>query len=102
MKPPLSRIKQRAEFEQILADTLASVAAREAAEPGYPVWKLLRVQLDAAKQWTRKGRGPSKEERDEFMVGTIVARELEPAYDLKLYELCQDLHELQYYLQVHL
>jgi hypothetical protein len=100
--PPLSKIKSREEFDRLLPRTRDAVAAREAAQPAYPVWSLLRAQLDAALGWTRNGRVPTKAERDTFLVGTIAARELEPAMDIPTYELTQALHELQYYLQVHM
>jgi hypothetical protein len=58
-------------------------------------------QIDAMEQWTSNGRVPLERERDSINVGTLVVRELEPIDDLDLYKLGQDLHELQYYFQVH-
>ncbi|MEZ4296520.1 MAG: immunity protein Tsi6 family protein [Polyangiaceae bacterium] len=102
MKPALSAIKSRSQFDQVLAKTLADVRAREAAAPAYPPWKWIVQQLDAAQKWSADGRAPTKQERDKILVGTIAMRELEPTTDLALYDLCQRLHELQYYFQEHL
>jgi len=102
MKPPLSDIKTRRQFQTILTQTREELERRAAAEPAYPLWQSLLAQLRAMEQWTADGRVPTKEERDRILVGTMAMRELEPTDDIPLYELCQALHELQYYFQEHL
>lgn len=102
MKPPLSDIKSRRQFQKILAQTRDELRARAAAEPVHPLWNGLLAQIQAMEEWTRGGRVPTKEERDKIVVGTIAMRELEPTDDIPLYDLCQRLHELQYYFRQHL
>jgi hypothetical protein len=98
---PLSAIKNRDDFFATLARARAKLAARAAADPRYPLWASMIRQLDAMAQWTANGRIPTDEERDKITVGTLVVRELEPIEEIELYKLGQDLHELQYYFQVH-
>jgi len=98
----LGAIRSRAAFDAVLATTIEDVRAREAAEPTYPVWALLGRHLERMREASSDGRTPHRKERNSCSPGTIAMRELEPAHDAALYDLCQRLHELQYYFQEHL
>ncbi|MFO0647173.1 MAG: hypothetical protein U0326_13110 [Polyangiales bacterium] len=98
---PYSALKNRDDFFTALARARAGLMARAAADPQYALWPMMIRQLDAMAQWTANGRIPTTEERDRISVGTLVVRELEPIEEIELYKLGQDLHELQYYFQVH-
>ena len=102
MTAPFSKLTTRAEFDDMLAKAIADTRAMQAKEPDYPVWRLIRSHLEGAAKSLDNGATPTKAQRDQFMVGTIAHRELEPAHDPDRYELTQKLHELQYYYQVHL
>lgn len=102
MKPPLSDIKNRAQFQKILTRTLEEMSERAKAQPVYPLWQNLLAQLRAMEDWTKDKRVPTKEERDRISMGTLAMREIEPTDDLELYDLSQRLHELQYYFQEQL
>jgi hypothetical protein len=78
-----------------------ALAERVAADLQYWLWPVMLRQLDAMAEWTADGRIPRKDERDKISVGTLVVRELDPITNIDLYKLGQDLHELQYYFQVH-
>jgi hypothetical protein len=97
-KPP-GAIRSRAQFDSILATTIDEVSRRERDEPAYPVWGLLRRHLERMRDTSSGGRTPRREDRDKCLPGTIAMRELEPAHDPEIYDLCQRLHELQYYFQ---
>jgi hypothetical protein len=98
---PLSALKNRGDFFTALARARQGLSARAAAEPKYALWAMMVRQLDAMAEWTADGRIPTDAERDRISVGTLVVRELEPIEEIELYKLGQDLHELQYYFQVH-
>ncbi len=102
MKPPLSDIKTRTQFQEVLRRTRDEMRTRVKTESAYPLWPSILAQLEAMETWTAGGRVPTKEERDRIVMGLMASRELEPASDLALYDLSQRLQELQYYFQVHL
>lgn len=102
MKPPLSDIKTRAEFQRILKQTRQDMSKLAEADPLHPLWTGMLAQLRAMEEWTKDGRIPTQEERDKINIGTLVVRELEPVEDEALYDLTQRLHELQYFFQEQL
>ncbi len=90
-------INSRADFFDVLDQTMKEIKQRVAAAPGMQTWDVLDMQLDAMRRWTQQDRAPTQPERDRITIGTIAVRELEPAHDVPTYELTQRLHELNGY-----
>lgn len=86
--------QSRTEFFAGLASTTAEVDALVAREPAYPVWGLLQRQLHAMAKWSANGTDPTPEQRERVWIGLVAVRELEPARDAKIADLCGRLHEL--------
>jgi hypothetical protein len=102
VKPPLSKIQTREEFQRILKQTRKDMSKLAEAQPLHPLWKSMLAQLRAMEEWSKDGRVPTQEERDKIIIGVQVVRELEPVEDDAMYDLTQRLHELQYFFQEHL
>ena len=83
-----SSLKTFEEFDRVLAQARAEVEAMIEVEPGDRAMASVKRQLDAVHAWTRGGRCPSQDEKDQLNFGLIASRELDtyPVAD-KLYEL---------------
>lgn len=76
------------EFDALLAVARAEVERMAAAEPEDGAIASVKRQLEAVHGWTRGGRCPAQDEKDQFNFGAIASRELDtyPVAD-SLYEL---------------
>ena len=83
-----SSLKSFEEFDQLLAVARAEVDAMSIADPGDGAIASVKRQLDAVHGWTRGGRCPAQDEKDQLNFGQIASRELD-VYPVagKLYEL---------------
>jgi hypothetical protein len=83
-----SSLRTFEEFDQLLQVARAQVDAMLVAEPSDGAIASVKRQLDAVYGWTRGGRCPAQEEKDQLNFGLIASRELSnyPVAD-KLYAL---------------
>jgi hypothetical protein len=102
MSAPLSKIATPEQFNELLAAALREVAELTRTQPNYPVWRMLLSHLTRMQELSSAPGRLRTADTDRCLPGTIAAKELEPATDVAVYELCQRLHELQYFFQVHL
>ncbi|MBI3288955.1 MAG: hypothetical protein HYZ74_05505 [Elusimicrobia bacterium] len=83
-----SSLKSFEEFDRLLAAARAELAAMAAAEPDDGAIASVKRQLDAVHGWTRGGRCPSQDEKDQLNFGLIASRELDT------YPVANSLYEL--------
>ena len=83
-----SSLKSFEEFDQLLAGARAELERMSTAEPDDGAIASVRRQLDALHGWTRGGRCPSQDEKDQLNFGQIASRALET------YPVAGDLYEL--------
>jgi hypothetical protein len=83
-----SSLKTFEDFDHLLADARAEVESMFRVEPDDRAIASVRRQLDALYAWTRGGRCPSQDEKDQLNFGLLASRELDnyPVAD-NLYEL---------------
>jgi hypothetical protein len=83
-----STLKSFEEFDQLLATARAELETMFMAEPDDGAIVSVKRQLDALHGWTRGGRCPSQDEKDQLNFGLIASRALDnyPVADT-LYEL---------------
>jgi len=83
-----SSMKSFEEFDSLLESARAEVAAMQLAEPDDGAINSVNRQLEALHGWTRGGRCPSQDEKDQLNFGQIASRALEnyPVAD-SLYDL---------------
>lgn len=83
-----SSLKTFEAFDTLLADARAEVEAMFEAEPDDGAITSARRQLEALHGWTRGGRCPSQDEKDQLNFGMIASRALDtyPVAD-SLYQL---------------
>ena len=76
------------EFDRLLASARADVDAMSATEPDDGAIASVKRQLQALHGWTRGGRCPSQDEKEQLNFGQIASRALDN-YDVAdaLYEL---------------
>ena len=65
------------EFDALLAQARAEVDRMHEAEPLDRAIQSVRLQLAAVHEWTRGGRCPAQEEKDQLNFGAIASRELD-------------------------
>src|SRR5688572_4165095 len=87
-KPMPSSLRSFEEFDEALSTARSERQAMLAAEPEDGAMISVRRQLDALHHWTRAGRCPSQDEKNQLNFGLIASRVLDtyPVAD-KLYEL---------------
>ncbi len=83
-----SSLKTFEEFDRLLAAARAELHAMSLAEPDDGAIASVKRQLDAVYGWTRGGRCPAQDEKDQLNFGLIASRALDnyPVAD-SLYEL---------------
>ena len=72
-----SSLKSFEEFDQLLASARAELDAMSAAEPDDGAITSVKRQLQALHGWTRGGRCPSQDEKDQLNFGQIASRALD-------------------------
>lgn len=72
-----SSLKTFEEFDLLLADARAEVEAMFQAESHDRAIASVRRQLEAVHTWTRGGRCPSQDEKDQLNFGPLASRELD-------------------------
>jgi hypothetical protein len=72
-----SSLKSFEEFDQLLAMARAESARMLMAEPDDGAINSVNRQLDALYGWTRGGRCPSQDEKDQLNFGQIASRALD-------------------------
>ena len=72
-----SSLKSFEEFDRLLATARAELAAMSTAEPDDGAIASVKRQLDAVYGWTRGGRCPAQDEKDQLNFGHIASRELD-------------------------
>jgi hypothetical protein len=77
-----------AQFDALLAAARTELAAMAAAEPDDGAIAAVARQLDALHGWTRGGRCPAQDEKDQLNFGVIASRELD------VYPVAGSLYEL--------
>jgi Tse6 toxin immunity protein Tsi6 len=80
------------EFDALLADACAQVQKMAEAEPHDGAIASVKRQLDAVHAWTRGGRSPTQDEKDQLNFGLIASRELDN------YPVAASLYELASYV----
>jgi hypothetical protein len=80
------------EFDALLADACAQVQKMAEAEPDDGAIASVKRQLDAVYAWTRGGRSPTQDEKDQLNFGLIASRELDN------YPVAASLYELASYV----
>jgi hypothetical protein len=95
-------IQDRQQFDAILDAALEKVKDFGKRQPHFPVWAGLQRHLERMKEVTSFNRYPRDKDKDTCLPGTIAMPELEPATDIEIYTLCQELHALQYYFQIRM
>jgi hypothetical protein len=83
-----SSLKTFDEFDRSLADARAELERMFIAEPDDGAIVSVRRQLDALYGWTRDGRCPSQDEKDQLNFGQIASRVLDN------YSVADSLYEL--------
>src|SRR5258707_833120 len=83
-----SSLKTFEDFDSLLADARTEVESMLQAEPHDRAIISVRRQLEALHTWTRGGRCPSQDEKDQLNFGLLASRELDT------YEVANDLYEL--------
>lgn len=83
-----SSLKSFAEFDALLTTARIKLEAMLLVEPEDGAIQSVKRQLDLVHTWTRGGRCPSQDEKDQLNFGMIASRELD-AYPVapSLYEL---------------
>jgi hypothetical protein len=92
-------LTSRADFVDVLDQTLAEVNGIVAKGPGFGPFRSIADQLANMKSQTAKGRDPTEDERDAVTIGLIAVRELEPTDDAATGDLIDRLHELNGYFR---
>jgi len=72
-----STLKSFEEFDQLLATARAELVTMSTAEPDDGAIASVKRQLDALHGWTRGGRCPAQDEKDQLNFGHIASRELD-------------------------
>ena len=83
-----SSLKTFEDFDLTLASARAELEAMFKAEPDDGAIASVRRQLDTLYGWTRGGRCPSQDEKDQLNFGQIASRELD------MYPVANSLYEL--------
>ena len=65
------------EFDSVLAEARSELDAMAKAEPDDGAIASVKRQLEAVHGWTRGGRCPSQDEKDQLNFGMIASRELD-------------------------
>jgi hypothetical protein len=96
----MSQITSRQEFRDRVDKAMAALGKQMQQTPRFDPYESVEMQLDALKRWTADGREPTDDERARINMGLIVIREFDPEPDEELYDLMQDLHQIQGYVDV--
>ena len=87
-----SSLKSFEEFDQLLTVARAEVDAMLLAEPNDGAIASVKRQLDAVHGWTRGGRCPAQDEKDQLNFGQIASRQLD------VYPVAEKLYGLSSYV----
>ncbi len=96
----MAQITSRAEFQARLDKGLADMARLLQRSPGHPPYEEVEAQLRGLKQWTASGREPTPDERKKITIGLLVIRQFDPQPELWLYEIMENLNEIQGYVRI--
>ena len=83
-----SSLKTFEDFDHLLAEARAEVDSMFKAEPDDRAIASVRRQLETLHAWTRGGRCPSRDEKDQLNFGQLASRELDT------YPVANNLYEL--------
>jgi len=87
-----SSLRTFEEFDQLLAGARAAMDAMSIAEPDDSAIASVKRQLESVYGWTRGGRCPTQDEKDQLNFGLIASRELDN------YPVAASLYELASYV----